>query len=658
MAPTFTLKLGGLDLSTFLRVNPDDAMDPYSKSFIDPGFTETPFADGQPLISTTVNNREQMFPLFLKGNPVTKDQLHALIQSINNVVNVRPLLLEWKDDSASNSTFFDVSFVRFEPDFNFRRSQYGYGAGVLHVWTTGYGHTGTTRVTATANGTGVFLSVPIGSVAGDAPALLDTTIVSGSVVPSLGRIIALAPITNPSYTPRIPAASLTDAQANATLAGASGADGSQILMLPVAPTGGASGVACKVPLPNPTIAGGDNRILALVKSGIDAGVGMYALDPFGNAMGGTAVASNTQGLALVDLGVCRLPTVGFPTQPKISIYGGAIWASGAAGPAVLASPGALQINEVFCLPDKNLTLIYERNSGGSVISKDAFTGNGVLNGQNDSLGNAWSESWNNNGFANLISEVNGIAFNNTLASSLDGSHLAGLLSDSMVISTKPYIASGPGGASFTTDLRLFKESASGAYTQGRIALTAGGSYWIDLAAATNATLNTLASLALATLNAGLKYRLLLQMQGNTAFINLSRDDGGPVFIPGSAAFASIGVTGNAAVAAAGVPALGLGHNSNGVSFYANGWEVDTIPSSNILNFDGYRIDGPNADSYRTSSAGVFAGQKLVNVQRGAFPKMVPSTTSLAVICAPVDQGPANDLISAAVSVRERFTYGR
>ena len=401
MAATFTLKLGALDLSSYLRVNPDDPapMDPYSPHFVEPAFADTPYADGQVLISTTVQNREQSWPLFLKDSTQLKPQLHALIQSINNASQQRPLILEWRDDGAGVSTFYDVQFCRFEPNFNFRRSQRGYAAGTLHVCTSGYGHTGTIRIAATAAGTGIFLSVPIASVAGDAPALMDTMLSAGGVVPSLGRIVAVAPITNPSYTAQIGAASLTDLQAGATVVGASGADGSQYLALPISPTGGASGVACKVPLPNPTIAGGDNRILAVVKSGINGGVGMYALDPFGNSMGGTAVASTSQGFSLVDLGVCRLPTVGYPTQPKISIYAGGIWASGAAGPGILASPAGLALNEIFCLPDKNLALVLERGlPGATVYSLDSFPANtGNLDGQNDLLGHPWSDTYNNVG---------------------------------------------------------------------------------------------------------------------------------------------------------------------------------------------------------------------------------------------------------------------
>jgi hypothetical protein len=657
MAPTFSLILGTLDLSQYVRVNPDDPqpLDPYSPHFVEPNFADTPYSDGQVLISTTVQNREQMWPLFLRDPTQLKDQLHALIRQINNAGAQRPLTLQWKDDGASQITWFDVTFVRFEPSFNFRRSQRGYAAGVLHVFTSGYGSTGTTRVCATAAGTGVFLSVPIASVAGDAPALLQTVITDGGVVPSLGRIVAVAPITNPSYTPQIPAASLTDAQPGATLVGASGADGSQYLALPISPTGGASGVACKVPLPNPTIAGGDNRILAVVKSGIDAGVGMYALDPFGNAMGGTTVASISQSWGLVDLGVCRLPTVGYPTQPKISIYAGALYASGAGGPAILASPAGLALNEILCLPDKNLALILEQANllPGGVLSRDSFPGNGAgLDGQNDNVGNPWSDAYNNVGLGTgVLLEGGGLlslnsAFAPAPASAIDSAHLAGILTDSMLISAKPALQTG--------ELRLIKESASGVFVQARVN---HDFQYIDLAAATNGTLNLLASLAAV---GTFLLRFSLQCQGGHAVVNLSTDSGGKVLAAGaSSAFASIGAS-SAAIAGAGMPGLSICQGaSGGLVSDVYSWEVDSLlASSNLQPYDSYTIDGVNTDSYRTSSAGVFAGQKLVSQQRGAFPKMVPSTTSVAVIAAAFDQGPANDLISAVVSVKERYTYGR
>lgn len=659
MAATFIFKLGGLDLSSYCRMNPDDKFDVYGAPWLTPAFTETPYADGQPLISTTVGNREQMIPLFLRE--ASKDLLHQLVRSINVAANVRPLAAEWRDDGASASTFFDVAFLRFEPDFNFRRSIHGYAAGILHIWVAGYGHTGTTRVAGTAAGTGVFLSVPMPSVGGDAPALLDTTITAGALVPTLGRIVAVAPIGHPSYTALIPAASLLSPQAGATLQAGRKSQGDLFLSLPVAPTGGASGIACKVPLRNPTIMGGDNRILAIVQSGISGGVGIIALDPYGNVMGATAVASNTLAWGIVDLGVCRLPTVGFPTLPELSILAGGMAASGQAGPAIVSSPG-LSINEIICLPDKNLSLLLESSPGQVPYSLDSFSDQRPLLGSLDDLGHVWTTSTNSSNAPNFLSEEGGQAYLETEKGpyTSDTDRIAAVTSDTMWIAVKAAFPKG-GATLSSTEVRVSKDVRASQFVQGR--LSASGYLALEVATG-SASGNTLASVQIATIAAANYFRLALQVQGGGAFVTLSDDSGLPVFAPASLAQASIGVASNAAIAGAGAPALGIGAAApaSGIvairPLVAGSFEVRPIGSPNFAPYDSYRIDGPDADSYRTSSAGVFAGNKLMGVQRGAFPKAAPSTSSVAIVCVPFDQGAANDLLSAAVSVRERYFYAR
>jgi len=128
-----------------------------------------------------------MFPLYLRDVTRTKPALHALIESINNVIAQRPLVLEWRDDSAASSTFFNSSSPDLNPISTSAAPSTDMPPGSCTFYTSGYGHTGTVRVAATAAGTGVFLSVPIGSVAGDAPALMDTTISDGGVVPVAGQ---------------------------------------------------------------------------------------------------------------------------------------------------------------------------------------------------------------------------------------------------------------------------------------------------------------------------------------------------------------------------------------------------------------------------------------------------------------------------------------
>jgi hypothetical protein len=408
--------------------------------------------------------------------------------------------------------------------------------------------------------------------------------------------------------------------------------------------------------------GGDNRILAIVDSNISGGIGITALDPYGNSMGGTAVASTLEAWGLVDLGVCRLPTVGFPTQPKISILAGAIWASGAAGPAILGSPG-LSINEIICLPDKSLTLILEGGAGGTLVSRDAFNRIQTLDTGQDDVGNAWRPAQNNAGGAGatgfgLLADGGFLtAKTQQTATTLvfDADRVA-VLSDSMRIAAKPNFAAPAGGG---YEVRLFKDVQASQYVQGRLSASGFLSLEVATGAGGQAGL-VLASARVPTLSAGFAYRLSLQLEGAKGFVNLSRDDGGPVFAPGSMAQASVGIASNAAVAGAGAPAIALAMPSGAAAFHTKvlSWEVSAIPSNSIAAFDSYRIDGVNVDSYRTASSGVFGGAKLVSAQRGSFPKAVPSTTSVAVVCVPFDQGVANDKISAVVSVRERFFYAR
>jgi hypothetical protein len=374
----------------------------------------------------------------------------------------------------------------------------------------------------------------------------------------------------------------------------------------------------------------------------------------------------TNGWGLVDLGVCRLPTVGFPTRPELSIRAGAIYASGAAGPGIIASPGGLAINEIICLPDKNLTLVLENQGGPVVVSANAFSGVEVpLLGQSDGLGHSWSPALNNanainaNATGGAIYEFGpgyvGVRRDKAQTATtvtFDADRLAGILSDSMSISARPIFKY---GLTFPfAEARLFKDLQASAFVQAR--LTTSG--FLSLEAATGAAAgNVLASRAIPTLSENLPYLLSLQVQGPQSWVTLSRSDGGPVFAPGSTAQASIGVASNAAVAGAGAPALAIAFPSSAKSelTFVEAWQVTGLPTSNLLAFDSYRIDGPNTDSYRTASSGVFAGQKLAAVQRGAFPKAAPSTSSVAVVMAPFDQGCASDLISAVVRVRERFT---
>jgi hypothetical protein len=103
---------------------------------------------------------------------VGKDGLHNLVEAVNRRLGSTGCQLVYRDHAASTFTYFDVVFARFEPDFNFRRSQFNYAQGVVRLQVRPFGHTGTTRIIATGQGSLPYLVVPIASgvIDGDWPA--------------------------------------------------------------------------------------------------------------------------------------------------------------------------------------------------------------------------------------------------------------------------------------------------------------------------------------------------------------------------------------------------------------------------------------------------------------------------------------------------------
>ena len=60
-----TLRLGDANLAPHLRLAPGDGFDPYDQDWLEPGFTDSPFAERQPLASVDVKNREMAFPMVI-----------------------------------------------------------------------------------------------------------------------------------------------------------------------------------------------------------------------------------------------------------------------------------------------------------------------------------------------------------------------------------------------------------------------------------------------------------------------------------------------------------------------------------------------------------------------------------------------------------------
>lgn len=262
MAPPFTLKLGSVDLAPYLRVGNDEGFDPYdSGGFEEPAFIDNPFGEGQGLANVDSRNREMAWPLYL--NASTKDALHDLVGDINREIRyaARPLRVEWKDQDASASTFFDVEFARFDPNFRVRPSAQGWLAGVLRVWCKPYGHTGTYRVVGTRAPAVGFATFPMPSLAGDIGAHLHVTV--GASYQSVqytedawnGVVIAKL---RPDQKTFFGASEIFYSQGSITAA--SGAIGTAAVVRTVGTAGG--GVDFRFSL-SPTAHAGRNRVLLL-----------------------------------------------------------------------------------------------------------------------------------------------------------------------------------------------------------------------------------------------------------------------------------------------------------------------------------------------------------------------------------------------------------
>lgn len=177
-----TLKIGSTDLSNYVNVKPGDGFDPTDNDWLSPQFSDSTAGEGASLLGVTAGNQELVWPMHFTPTKDaawadTKDGLHKMLIDLGRIFSTaKGNMVEWRDDGATSSTFRTIHFVRFEPDFNYRRSQKLWVSGVLRVYCKPYGHTGTFRSLGTAIATNSLPVISIGSLVGDAPAQVDLAI--------------------------------------------------------------------------------------------------------------------------------------------------------------------------------------------------------------------------------------------------------------------------------------------------------------------------------------------------------------------------------------------------------------------------------------------------------------------------------------------------
>ncbi len=361
-----------LDLSAYLNVQEGDGLDPADGGFLEPQFSQSAADVGQALVNIDTRNKEHVYPLQLSAS--SKDALHALVCTVRLKLSETGVRLEWRDDGATVSTFYDIEFGRFDPAYRYFRARSKWLTGVLRVWVRPFGHTATERIVGTAAGSGAMQIVSLASMGGDQSAQLIVDITCASTTRD---IFGLSVVPSGAVTEWRTASLLAMGGdvASVITVGGSGAIGSQYRGICV----GATAVGLF------NIAGiqmasriGNQRILAVMRTPNLQGVYVYANSAFVNGIGPTAFVSATspfgitasawQGWQLVDLGVIRpAPQATMQIANQTVTFRGRLASS--TGATLLASPG-LQVTAVYVVPEGRTSLVVDGTNGRSIPGRD------------------------------------------------------------------------------------------------------------------------------------------------------------------------------------------------------------------------------------------------------------------------------------------------
>jgi hypothetical protein len=304
--------VGGLDLSEFLKVHPEDGFDPFDPDFNEPQFGQNPITDGGVLVNDVRGLKEGVWPLALLSDPddagSPADQINEFRREINLELAGDGILVRWQEPGATDTTHWDLVKGRLEPANNYFRQIHGWADHVLRLWVQPHGHTATYRTLATGVGSGA-VRVAIPSVAGDTPAYLQARIRIASVagVPMEdGRHVVLSALPHPSWLPLWEAASIGVGGAASRVA-ATAAIGSQAISNTSnrAPVG-------TIPLAPASVYSGRRIRAMLVSNG-----GIYKLRDVHSGRDLTsrhwAIATSTGRYSLTDMGSFTLPDTGAAT---------------------------------------------------------------------------------------------------------------------------------------------------------------------------------------------------------------------------------------------------------------------------------------------------------------------------------------------------------
>lgn len=190
----FTVSIGSTDITQYVQAALEE-FNPFAPS-AEPQFAGNSLTDGDLFISMTTRNREWTIPLLIVAT--SNDALASTVRTINKALT-QGAQVTYQEEGASLPTYFDLETGRLDAQYRYQRNRQGMGKFTLKLWARPYGHTGTSRIVATAVSDGHFtFPVPSMGLVGDAPAELTieaTTAASGFGVVSWGYH------PDPSFTP-------------------------------------------------------------------------------------------------------------------------------------------------------------------------------------------------------------------------------------------------------------------------------------------------------------------------------------------------------------------------------------------------------------------------------------------------------------------------
>lgn len=149
-----------VNLSNFLRLQPDEGTDPAGPAFTNRIFARSLLKEGATLALEQNTEREWTFPLSISGSSASVAN-GQLVQQINQIVETAGATMSWQDVGMSQPTIADILSGQVQVEYDFFRSSSpaGWCNAKLLIFTNPFGHPVGPRAYAAASAAGPLLII-------------------------------------------------------------------------------------------------------------------------------------------------------------------------------------------------------------------------------------------------------------------------------------------------------------------------------------------------------------------------------------------------------------------------------------------------------------------------------------------------------------------